>query len=257
MGMSVVMLTGDNEKTARAVGRAAGVDEVIAGVLPEEKAAKVKERKQRGKTLMIGDGINDAPALRQADVGIAIGAGADIAVDAADVVLVKGSLFDAVAAIRISRATLRNIKQNLFWAFIYNAVGIPLAAGLFIPLLGWQLEPMFGAAAMSLSSFSVVTNALRLNFLKPRKTDMTAPVCRETEENQTKKEIEPMEITLKIEGMMCPHCEARVKSVLEDIPGVSEALVSHKEGTATVKAAPEVEEATLRAAVENAGYKVL
>ena len=257
MGLSVVMLTGDNEKTAAAVGRSAGVDEVIAGVLPGEKAEAVRALRARGKVIMVGDGINDAPALTEADVGIAIGAGADVAVEAADCVLVNGSLCDALAAIRIGSATLRNIKQNLFWAFIYNALGIPLAAGLFIPFFGWQLEPMFGAAAMCLSSVTVVSNALRLNLLKLRKPH---PVCCETEkvsENKPQKEKKPMEKLMKIEGMMCPHCEARVKSVLEAVDGVTEAAVSHSDGTARVTLVREVADEVLRAAVENAGYKVL
>ena len=240
LGIRVVMLTGDNERTAKAIGRQVGVDEVVADVLPEGKEAAIRKMKEQGKVAMVGDGINDAPALTRADIGIAIGAGTDIAVDAADVVLMKSKLSDVPAAIRLSRATRKNILENLFWAFIYNVIGIPLAAGVWIPLFGWQLNPMFGAAAMSLSSFCVVTNALRLNFKK----------INESEEKEMKKE-------MKIEGMMCGHCEARVKKTLESIAGVSEAKVSHEKGTAVITLSEEVPEGTLRKAVEDQDYKVL
>ena len=269
LGIRVVMLTGDNEKTANAIGKLAGVDEVIAGVLPDGKEAVVREMQTHGKVAMVGDGINDAPALTRADIGIAIGAGTDVAIDAADVVLMKSRLSDVPAAIRLSRATLRNIHENLFWAFFYNALGIPLAAGAFIPLLGWELNPMFGAAAMSLSSFCVVTNALRLNFFKFRKKGKSneADIVPPTVENEIQvhnngqdplsgKE-NTMEITLKVEGMMCPHCEATVKKALEAVEGVSEARASHTAGTATVKAADNVSEDTLAAAIEAQGYKVI
>ena len=240
LGIRVVMLTGDNERTAKAIGRQVGVDEVVADVLPEGKEAAIRKMKEQGKVAMVGDGINDAPALTRADIGIAIGAGTDIAMDAADVVLMKSKLSDVPAAIRLSRATRKNILENLFWAFIYNVIGIPLAAGVWIPLFGWQLNPMFGAAAMSLSSFCVVTNALRLNFKK----------INESEEKEMKKE-------MKIEGMMCGHCEARVKKTLESIAGVSEAKVSHEKGTAVITLSEEVPEGTLRKAVEDQDYKVL
>ena len=240
LGIRVVMLTGDNERTAKAIGRQVGVDEVVADVLPEGKEAAIRKMKEQGKVAMVGDGINDAPALTRADIGIAIGAGTDIAMDAADVVLMKSKLSDVPAAIRLSRATRKNILENLFWAFIYNVIGIPLAAGVWIPLFGWQLNPMFGAAAMSLSSFCVVTNALRLNFKK----------INESEEKEMKKE-------MKIEGMMCGHCEARVKKTLESIAGVSEAKVSHEKGTAVITLSEEVPEGTLRKAVEDQEYKVL
>lgn len=240
MGIRVVMLTGDNEQTAQAIGSQVGVDEVVAGVLPDGKEAVISKLKEQGKVAMVGDGINDAPALTRADMGIAIGAGTDIAMDAADVVLMKSRLKDVPAAIRLSRATRRNIHENLFWAFIYNIIGIPLAAGVWIPLLGWQLNPMFGAAAMSLSSFCVVTNALRLNFKK----------IYESEDKKMKKE-------MKIEGMMCGHCEARVKKTLEALPGVSEAAVSHEKGIAVVTLNTEVSDETLKQAVEDQDYKVL
>lgn len=246
LGLRVVMLTGDNERTARAIGRQAGVDEVIAGVLPEGKEAAVRALSQQGKVAMVGDGINDAPALTRADLGIAIGAGTDVAIDAADVVLLKSRLTDVAAAIRLGRGTLRNIHENLFWAFFYNSLGIPLAAGAFISLLGWQLDPMFGAAAMSLSSFCVVSNALRLNFLKIYKTS----------NKSTKKEKKPMKKTVKIEGMMCPHCEAHVKKALEALAPVQSAEVSHTAGTAVVTLAAPVEDALLRQTVEAAGYSV-
>ena len=254
MGIHVVMLTGDNEKTARAIGRQAGVDEVIAGVLPDGKEAVIRKLKEKGKTAMVGDGINDAPALTRADMGIAIGAGTDVAIDAADVVLMKSRLSDVPAAIRLSRGTLRNIHENLFWAFFYNAVGIPLAAGLFIPLFGWKLNPMFGAAAMSLSSFCVVSNALRLNFLSIR--DGAKDKKMKTKRREAEKEKKEMEKTMKIEGMMCGHCEARVKKTLEAIPGVEAAEVSHEKGTAVVKKASEVADDVLKKAVEDQDYQV-
>ena len=239
MGIRVIMLTGDNENTARAIGGEAGVDEVIAGVLPDGKEQVIRELKNQGKVAMVGDGINDAPALTQADTGIAIGAGTDIAIDAADVVLIKNRLDDVPAAIRLGRATLKNIKQNLFWAFFYNCIGIPLAAGVFIPLFDWELTPMFGAAAMSLSSFCVVTNALRLNLIKIKKGE------------------KKMEKTMKIEGMMCGHCEARVKKCLEAIPGVITAMVSHENGTAVVTLSSEVSDEVLKQAVEAQDYTVI
>lgn len=257
MGIHVVMLTGDNERTARAIGAQAGVDEVIAGVLPDGKEAVISKLKQKGKVAMVGDGINDAPALTRADIGIAIGAGTDIAIDAADVVLMKSRLLDVPAAIRLSRVTLRNIHENLFWAFIYNIIGIPLAAGVWIPIFGWTLNPMFGAAAMSLSSFCVVTNALRLNFfhMSDAGHDRKRKDSLGSEPLLTSKGGENM--TLKIEGMMCPHCEARVKKALEEIDGVVSAKVSHEAGTAKVETSKEVAESVLKAAVEAAGYKVL
>ena len=259
MGIRVVMLTGDNKKTANAIGTLAGVDEVIAGVLPEGKEQVIRMLKEQGKVAMVGDGINDAPALTRADMGIAIGAGTDIAIEAADVVLMKSRLSDVPAAIRLSRATLHNIRQNLFWAFFYNSIGIPLAAGMFIPVLGWELNPMFGAAAMSLSSFCVVTNALRLNLVKVyngkkdkkiRQTGEFIPVVLEEEENE-------MEKTLTIEGMMCPHCEARVKKCLEALPEVITAMVSHEKGTAVVTLNATISDEVLSKAVEDQDYKVL
>ena len=246
MGLEVIMLTGDNQRTADAVGKAAGVDRVIAGVMPDGKEKVVRELSEQGKTIMVGDGINDAPALTRADTGIAIGAGTDIAIDAADIVLVKSRLGDVPAAIKLSRATLRNIKENLFWAFIYNVIGIPVAAGVFINLFGWQLNPMFAAAAMSLSSFCVVTNALRLNFFK---TDAKP-------EKKTKEEKKTMEKTLKIEGMMCGHCEATVKKALEELPQVTSAEVSHESGTAKVTLNADISDDALKAVVEAKGYKV-
>ncbi len=258
MGIHVVMLTGDNERTAKAIGKQAGVDEVIAGVLPEGKEAVIRSLKEKGKVAMVGDGINDAPALTRADIGIAIGAGTDIAIDAADVVLMKSRLPDVPAAIRLSRATLRNIHENLFWAFIYNIIGIPLAAGVWYPLFGLKLNPMFGAAAMSLSSFCVVTNALRLNWFKVKdaakdKRLKNPVMVKETENKEEKK----MTKTIKIEGMMCGHCEAHVKKALEAIAGVEEATVSHEAGTAIVSLGEEVADETLKAAVEEQEYKVL
>ncbi len=248
MGIRTVMLTGDNEKTAAAIGRAVGIDEIFAGVKPDEKEEKIRSLLLRGKTAMVGDGINDAPALTRADLGIAIGAGTDVAIDAADAVLTKSRLSDAVAAIRLGRGTLRNIHENLFWAFLYNTLGIPLAAGAFLPLLGLQLHPMFGAAAMSLSSFCVVANALRLNFLKIHST--------QGDKFKKKKETKQMEKVMKIEGMMCPHCEGRVKQTLEAINGVEGAVCSHETGTAIVTLSHAVEDAVLKAAVEAQGYTV-
>ena len=259
MGIRVVMLTGDNERTAKTIGAEAGVDEVIAGVLPEGKEQVIRELKKQGKVAMVGDGINDAPALTQADMGIAIGAGTDIAIDAANVVLMKSRLSDVPAAIRLSRATLRNIHQNLFWAFFYNSIGIPLAAGLFIPVFGWELNPMFGAAAMSLSSFCVVTNALRLNLVQVynnkkdkriRQNGAYVPVVLDEKENN-------MEKTMKIEGMMCGHCEARVKKCLEALPEVITAMVSHENGTAVVTMSAEVPDEVLTKTVEDQDYKVI
>ena len=253
MGIHVVMLTGDNERTAKAIGAKAGVDEVIAGVLPDGKESVIRKLHQKGKVIMVGDGINDAPALTSADIGIAIGAGADVAIDAADVVLMKSRLSDVPAAIRLSRATLRNIHENLFWAFIYNTIGIPLAAGVFIPLLGWQLNPMFAAAAMSLSSFSVVTNALRLNFFRMHDSTRDHKIkIKSTAEKETK----PMKKTLKIEGMMCGHCEMHAKKALEALDGVTKAEVSHKTGTAVVTLEKEVSDDALKQAVAEQGYQV-
>lgn len=251
MGVRVVMLTGDNEKTAKAVAKNADIDEVVAGVLPDGKEKNVKELKKYGKVAMVGDGINDAPALTSADLGIAIGAGTDVAIDAADVVLVKSRLADVPATIRLGRATLRNIHENLFWAFIYNVIGIPLAMGAFINLFGWQLNPMFGAAAMSLSSFCVVTNALRLNFVKVHSSKHDRKI-----KHKNKKENKTMEKTMKIEGMMCPHCEATVKKTLEAIDGVESAEVSHEKGSAVLTMSKNVEDSVLKKAVEDAGYKV-
>ncbi|MBQ2902257.1 MAG: heavy metal translocating P-type ATPase [Agathobacter sp.] len=249
MGIHVVMLTGDNEMTARAIGKQAGVDEVIAGVLPEGKEAVIRKLKAKGKVAMVGDGINDAPALTRADIGIAIGAGTDVAIDAADVVLMKSRLTDVDAAIRLSRATLTNIHQNLFWAFFYNAIGIPLAAGLWIPVFGWELNPMFGAAAMSLSSFCVVTNALRLNLFQVYRTDRDKKIKHRKEETI-------MEKTLTIEGMMCPHCSGRVKEALEANEAIADAVVSHETGTAVVTLAAEISDEALAQIVVDAGYKV-
>lgn len=251
MGIHVVMLTGDNEKTANAIGKLAGVDEVIAGVLPDGKEKQVRRFKNKGRVAMVGDGINDAPALTSADIGIAIGAGTDVAIDSADVVLMNSKLSDVSAAIRLSRATLRNIHENLFWAFFYNAIGIPLAAGVFVNIFGWELNPMFGAAAMSLSSFCVVSNALRLNFFNIRSNKKDRKIKNKTKEQKT------MEITLKIEGMMCPHCEANVKKTLEEFAEVREAVVSHKDGTAIITLDADLGVATLKKAVEDKGYKVI
>ena len=269
MGIRVVMLTGDNQRTAEAIGRQAGVDEVIAGVLPEGKEAVIRQLQKYGKVAMVGDGINDAPALTRADTGIAIGAGTDVAIDAADVVLMNSKLSDVPAAIRLSRASLRNIHENLFWAFIYNIIGIPLAAGVFIPL-GLTLNPMFGAAAMSLSSFCVVSNALRLNLfdLHSAKRDhppkhvpalpaaLVQPAAEEDTTASNQKEETAMKKTLTVEGMMCPHCEARVKKALEALPQVDEAVVSHEAGTAIVTLNAEVDDEVLKKAVEAQDYPV-
>ena len=276
MGIYVVMLTGDNERTAQAIGKAAGVDEVIAGVLPDGKEQVIRELQKKGKVVMVGDGINDAPALTRADIGMAIGAGTDIAIDAADVVLMKSRLSDVPAAIRLSRATLHNIHENLFWAFFYNIIGIPLAAGVWIPLFGWQLNPMFGAAAMSLSSFCVVTNALRLNLfrmydagkdrrIKNTVTGQTAAAAAKEQddapekntENNQKKENETMKKTMKINGMMCGHCEARGKKALEAVDGVQEAVVSHEAGNAVVTLSGDVADEVLKKAVEDQDYEVV
>ena len=262
MGIRVVMLTGDNERTAKAIGKQAGVDHVIAGVLPEGKESVIRDLKEKGKVAMVGDGINDAPALTRADMGIAIGAGTDIAIDAADVVLMKSRLSDVPAAIRLSRATLKNIHENLFWAFIYNIIGIPLAAGAWYMLLGWKLNPMFGAAAMSLSSFCVVTNALRLNLFKMHDASKdqkikNSVVLEEIQvQNITKQEEKTMKKTMKIEGMMCGHCEAAVKKALESLEDVEEAIVSHEEGTAVVSMTNEVSDDVLTQTVEDKDYKV-
>ena len=263
MGIHVVMLTGDNERTARAIGAQAGVDEVIAGVLPDGKEQVIRDLQRRGKVAMVGDGINDAPALTRADMGIAIGAGADVAIDAADIVLMKSRLSDVPAAIRLSRATLRNIHENLFWAFFYNTIGIPLAAGVFIPL-GLTLNPMFGAAAMSLSSFCVVSNALRLNWFKLRdprhdhkRRGMRPDKQPARPQTTNQREELSMKRTIKIEGMMCPHCEARVKKALEALPGVTEAVASHEAGTAVVTLSEPVEDEALKKAVEEQDYTVV
>lgn len=257
MGIHVVMLTGDNERTARAIGAAAGVSEVIAGVLPGDKERVIRELRERGNVIMVGDGINDAPALTSADIGIAIGAGSDVAIDAADVVLMKSSLLDVPAAIRMSRATLRNIHENLFWAFFYNSIGIPLATGVFIGILGWQLNPMFAAAAMSLSSFSVITNALRLNGFKmyDASRDHRIKASNNTNDNNMK-EIKKMEKTLKIEGMMCGHCEMHAKKALEAIDGVESAAVSHENGTAVVTLSKDIADDVFEKAIDEQGYKV-
>ncbi len=251
MGIRVIMLTGDNEKTANAIGKIACVDEVIAGVMPDGKEKVVRQLRDKGKVIMVGDGINDAPALTRADIGIAIGAGTDIAIDSADVVLMNSKLSDVSSAIRLSRATLKNIHENLFWAFFYNVIGIPLAAGAFISLFGWELNPMFGAAAMSLSSFCVVSNALRLNFKDIHNSKKDKKIKFKYKEKKV------MEITMKIEGMMCPHCEAHVKKALEGVAEVREAIVSHKDGTAIVTLDADAAPATLKKAVEEQGYKVI
>ena len=250
MGIRVVMLTGDNERTANAIKNQTGADEVIAQVLPDEKAKVIENLKLRGKVAMVGDGINDAPALTAADTGIAIGSGTDVAIDAADIVLMKSTLKDVPAAIRLSRATLKNIYENLFWAFIYNTIGIPVAAGVLIPLLGIRLNPMLAAAAMSLSSFFVVSNALRLNLTNIYSTKKDRKI-------KYKKEKKTMEKTLKIEGMMCMHCEERVKKCLEETDGVTEAVVSHQTGTATVKMSKDIPYDELKKTVEEQGYKVI
>ena len=255
MGIRVVMLTGDNERTARAIGAQAGVDDVIAGVLPEGKESVIRKLQKYGKVAMVGDGINDAPALTRADMGIAIGAGTDVAIDAADVVLMKSRLSDVSAAVRLSRATLRNIHENLFWAFFYNVIGIPLAAGVWIPVFGWSLNPMFGAAAMSLSSFCVVTNALRLNLFDMHDTKKDKKLKNQVN-NQNNKEMQTMKKTMKIEGMMCGHCEATVKKALEGLEGVASAEVSHEAGTAVVELSADVADDILKKTVEDKDYKV-
>jgi Cu2+-exporting ATPase len=269
MGIRVVMLTGDNQRTADAIGIQAGVDQVIAGVLPDGKEQVIRRLQQEGTVVMVGDGINDAPALTRADLGIAIGAGADIAVDAADIVLMKNTLRDVPAAVRLGRASLRNIKQNLFWAFFYNVIGIPLAAGVWIPLFGWKLNPMFAAAAMSLSSFCVVSNALRLNLCKIYDSSHDRKQRHKAAEKQMKHENQMNQMneeettmtettkTMKIEGMMCEHCEARVKKALEAVPGVTSAQVSHETGTAVVTMSQPVEDAVLADAVTAQDYKVI
>ena len=277
MGMDVIMLTGDNARTAEAIKKQVGIKTVIADVLPQDKEEKVRQLQEQGhKVAMVGDGINDAPALARADVGIAIGAGTDVAIESADIVLMKSDLMDAASAVSLSRAVMRNIKQNLFWAFFYNIIGIPLAAGVWIPLFGWQLTPMFGAAAMSLSSFCVVTNALRLNLfrmydagkdrrIKNAVTGQTAAAAakepddaleKKSETNQ-KKENETMKKTMKINGMMCGHCEARVKKALEAVEGVQEAVVSHESGNAVVTLTSDVADEVLKKAVEDQDYEVV
>lgn len=258
MGIKVVMLTGDNQRTAKAIGQQAGVDEVIAGVLPDGKESVIRRLMKKGKVAMVGDGINDAPALTRADTGIAIGAGTDVAIDAADIVLMKSRLTDVSAAIRLSRAVIRNIKQNLFWAFIYNIIGIPLAAGAYAHLFGWTLDPMYGAAAMSLSSFFVVTNALRLNLINIHDPKHDKPLKEPVGQlDMTSGEPSGERKTLKIKGMMCPHCEARVKSALEELPFVEEAVPSHEAGNAVVTLSGELSEKEVKAAIEKAGYKYL
>jgi len=265
MGLHVVMLTGDNEITAKAVADQAGVDEVVAGVLPDGKEAVIRKLMEHGKVAMVGDGINDAPALTRADIGIAIGAGTDIAIDAADVVVMKSSLRDVAAAVRISRATVKNIYENLFWAFFYNVIGIPLAAGCYVKAFGWTLNPMFGAAAMGLSSFCVVTNALRLNLLKVYdskkdrriKNTVTGTITDVEPAAAPGKENREMEIKVKVNGMMCEHCEAHVKKALEAVDGIEKAAASHKEGLATITCSKDVDEALIRAAVEDAGYEMV
>ena len=259
MGIRVVMLTGDNEQNANAIGKQAGVDEVIAGVLPDGKEAVIRKLKKQGRVAMVGDGINDAPALTRADMGIAIGAGSDVAIDAADVVLMKSRLIDVPAAVRLSRATLTNIHENLFWAFFYNVIGIPLAAGLWYPLLGWELNPMFGAAAMSLSSFCVVTNALRLNLCRvydPKHDRKATPDRKNKTDKPNESEEKSMTKTMNIEGMMCGHCEARVKKALEALDAVSEAAVSHESGTAVVTLSSDISDEKLKETVEAEDYKV-
>ena len=251
MGIHTVMLTGDNKRTAEAIGKQAGVNEIIADVLPDGKERVICAFCEKGATAMVGDGINDAPALTRAHTGIAIGAGTDVALDAADIVLMNSSLLDVSAAIRLSRTTLRCIKQNLFWAFIYNIIGIPLAAGCYIGLFGWEMNPMFGALAMSLSSVCVVTNALRLNLVNIRSAKNDRKIKTKVKENKQ------MEKVIRIEGMMCTHCEARVKKVLEEIDGVTEVVASQVDGTATVKMSKDVSGDILKNAIEEQGYKVI
>ena len=258
MGSRVFLLTGDYEVSAFAIGAQGGVDEVIAGVLPEGKEAEIRKLKEQGKVAMVGDGINAAPALTRADTGIAIGAGTDVAIDAASVVLVKSRLRDVPAAIRLSRATLRNIHENLFWAFFYNVIGIQLAAGVWYPIFGWKLNPMFGAAAMSLSSFCVVTNALRLNLFSVhgKANKDAAPAAEPVEIKTSESEEKVMTKTMHIEGMMCGHCEATVKKALEELPQVEEAKVSHTDGQAIVILSEEVEDDILKKVIEAHGYQV-
>ena len=253
MGIRVVMLTGDNEKTAKTIGEQAGVDEVVAGVLPDGKEAVIRRLKKKGKVVMVGDGINDAPALTAADMGIAIGAGADVAIDAADIVLMKSRLSDVPAAVRLSRAALQNIRQNLFWAFIYNIIGIPLAAGVYSKLFGWQMNPMFGAAAMSLSSFFVVTNALRLNFFNVHDSSRDKKLRTELNDDGG----ETSEVTVRIKGMMCGHCEARVKKALEELPFVDEAVPSYEKGSAVLALSGNIDEKAVKKAITDAGYKYI
>ena len=268
MGIRVVMLTGDNQRTAQAIGAQAGVDEVISEVLPEGKESVIRKLQEQGKVAMVGDGINDAPALTRADIGIAIGAGTDVAIDAADVVLMQSRLSDVPAAIRLSRATLRNIHENLFWAFIYNIIGIPLAAGVFIPIFGWTLNPMFGAAAMSLSSFCVVSNALRLNLFDLRDASRdrrrfgkrradNATVLNIDQHESPLPTSRQTEVRLRIEGMMCEHCEARVKKALEEVEGVVSATASYKEGIAIVQTDGNASLEEMKRAVEAEDYRVL
>lgn len=273
MGIRVVMLTGDNERTAKAIGAQAGVDDVIAGVLPDGKESVIRSLKEQGKVAMVGDGINDAPALTRADIGIAIGAGTDVAIDAADVVLMKSRLSDVPAAIRLSRATLRNIHENLFWAFFYNVIGIPLAAGVWIPIFGWTLNPMFGAAAMSLSSFCVVTNALRLNLFKVHDASRDKKIKQNVEnpdfcnseihdpkdqenikENKENKEMTT--ITVNVTGMMCGHCEAHVTKAVKEAFGVEDVVSSHEKGTTVIHAPEKLDEDKIREVIKEAGYEV-
>ena len=263
MGIRVVMLTGDNERTARAIGKQAGVDDVIAGVLPDGKESVIRSLKEQGKVAMVGDGINDAPALTRADIGIAIGAGTDIAIDAADVVLMKSRLSDVPAAVRLSRATLKNIHENLFWAFFYNIIGIPLAAGVWIPIFGWTLNPMFGAAAMSLSSFCVVTNALRLNLFKihdakkDKKIRQATSIQSEIDYNIKEKEQKTMvKVTVNVEGMMCPHCEAHVNEAIKKAFGVEDVVSSHEKKTTVFTSDKKVDEDKIRQTIKDAGYEV-
>lgn len=273
MGIRVVMLTGDNERTAKAIGAQAGVDDVIAGVLPDGKESVIRSLKEQGKVAMVGDGINDAPALTRADIGIAIGAGTDVAIDAADVVLMKSRLSDVPATIRLSRATLRNIHENLFWAFFYNVIGIPLAAGVWIPIFGWTLNPMFGAAAMSLSSFCVVTNALRLNLFKVHDASRDKKIKQNVEnpdfcnseihdpkdqenikENKENKEMTT--ITVNVTGMMCGHCEAHVTKAVKEAFGVEDVVSSHEKGTTVIHAPEKLDEDKIREVIKEAGYEV-
>ena len=263
MGIRVVMLTGDNERTAKAIGAQAGVDDVIAGVLPDGKESVIRALKEQGKVAMVGDGINDAPALTRADIGIAIGAGTDIAIDAADIVLMKSQLSDVPAAVRLSRATLRNIHENLFWAFFYNIIGIPLAAGVWIPLFGWTLNPMFGAAAMSLSSFCVVTNALRLNLFqihnaakdKTIKNPVTLHISHDENIKEEKENKTMVKVTVNVEGMMCGHCEAHVNKAIQAAFGAEDVVSSHENGTTVFSVPEKVDEAKVEEVIKEAGYE--